>query len=327
MADPVIKKQEPQPTLSHRLELFGLKFLRALLFAMPIDLASWAMGKVWRLIGPLNVRHKRVLRHMSWALGDETTASGRDKIAREMWENLGRTFAEALILDKIIRDQSRIQIDPAALSQWTEKGHKAAIFVSHHFGNWELNGVPALWHTNRAVMGVYKRVKNRLVENWIKSIRDDVYKGGLYTESDKPARTIVQQLRKGVSFAMICDLRDSRGIDVSLFDMPTKVSAFPTSLAVKVGLPVFLTQVRRTKGANFILDMVQIKIEKSSDQNQEIEALTQACHTQFEEWIKAHPEQWMWAPYRWKGRYENDDKPLSWVQFRARNEDDTQASS
>ena len=264
---------------------------------------------------------------MTWVLGDKTTASQRDEIARNMWENLGRTFAEALILDKIIRDQTRIQIDPAALSEWTDNGDKAAIFMSHHFGNWELNAVPALWHTDRAVMGVYKRVKNRLVENWIKSIRDDVYKGGLYTESDKPARTIVQQLRKGVSFAMISDLRDSRGMDVKLFDMPTKVSVFPTSLAVKVGLPVFLTQVRRTKGAHFILDMVQIEIEKSADQSQEIEALTQACHNQFEAWITAHPEQWMWAPYRWKGRYEDDDKPLSWDQFRAITSDDKQASS
>ena len=296
--------------------------MRALLFAMPIDLASWAMGKVWRLIGPFNVRHQRVLRHMSWALGDETTAFERDKIARNMWENLGRTFAEALILDKISRDQSRIEVDPAVLSQWKDKGDKAAIFMSHHFGNWELNGVPALWHTDRAVMGVYKRVKNGLVENWIKSLRDDIYKGGLYTESDKPARIIVQQLRKGVSFAMISDLRDNRGININLFDMPTKASAFPTSLAIKVGLPVFLTQVRRTKGAYFILDMVQIEIEKTGDQDQEVEALTQACHTQFEEWIKAHPEQWMWAPYRWKGRYEDHDKPQTWDEFRAITGDD-----
>ena len=264
---------------------------------------------------------------MSWALGNETTASQRDHIARDMWENLGRTFAEALIIDKIIRDQGRIEVDPATLSQWTDNADQGAIFMSHHFGNWELNAAPALWHTDRAVLGVYKRVKNRLVEKWIKSLRDDIYKGGLYTESDKPARTILQQLRKGVSFAMIADLRDSRGVDVNLFDMPTKVSAFPTSLAVKVGLPLFLTQVRRTKGVHFILDMVEMKIEKSDDQSQEIQALTQACHTQFEEWIKAHPEQWMWAPYRWKRRYENHDKPISWDQFRARNEDDTQASS
>ena len=264
---------------------------------------------------------------MGWALGDKTTASQRNKIARDMWENLGRTFAEALILDKISGDQSRIQADPAALSEWTEGRDNAVIFISHHFGNWELNATPALWHTDRPIMGVYKRVKNRLVEDWIKSLRDNIYKGGLYTASDKPAHTILQQLRKGVSFAMIADLRDGRGVDVNLFNMPTKVSAFPTSLAVKTGLPIFLTQVRRTKGAHFILDMVKMEIEKSGDQQQDIQALTQACHTQFEGWIKAHPEQWMWAPYRWKGRYESDDKPISWDQFRAITDDDNHASS
>lgn len=275
------------------------------------------MGKSWRLLAPLNIRHKRVLRHLTWALGDQTTGSERGKIARAMWENLGRTFAEALILDKIIRDQSRVQIDPVMLSKWTDHTDKAAIFMSHHFGNWELNAAPALWHTDQAVMGVYKRVKNKLVEDWIKTIRDGIYKGGLYTESDNPARTILQQLRRGISFAMISDLRDGQGMDVNLFDMPTKVSIFPTSLAVKVGLPVFLTQVRRTKGAHFILDMVKIEIEATGDQQQDIETLTQACHAQFEEWIKANPEQWMWAPYRWKGRYESDEKPMSWEQFNA----------
>ncbi|MEP3630807.1 MAG: lauroyl acyltransferase [Hyphomicrobiales bacterium] len=321
------KAQEPQPPISHRFELYGLKFLRAILLALRIDAASWVMGKVWRLIGPLNVRHKRVLRHMEWALGDETTPLQRDKIARDMWENLGRTFAEALIVDKIVQDRSRIQVDQAVLSQWTNSGDKAAVFMSHHFGNWELNAVPALWHTDHDVLGVYKRVKNRLVEDWFKSIRDELYKGGLYTESDKPARTILQKLRKGVSFAMISDLRDGKGVDVDLFGMPTKVSIFPTSLAVKVGLPVFLTQIRRTNGANFTLDMVKIDIEKSGDQQHDIETLTQACHSQFEEWIKDQPEQWMWAPYRWKGRYEGDEKPMSWTKFNAKNETAGSSSS
>ena len=194
--------------------------------------------------------------------------------------------------------------------------------MSHHFGNWELNAVPALWHTDRAVMGVYKRVKNNLVENWVKSLRDDIYRGGLFTESDNPARRILQQLRKGVSFAMISDLRDGRGIDINLFEMPTKVSVFTTTLAVKVDLPVFLTQVRRTNGARFVLDMVQIKFAKTGDQQRDIETLTQACHAQFERWIKMHPEQWMWAPYRWKGRYESDEKPISWSHFRTNNQDD-----
>ena len=285
------------------------------------------MGKSWRLLAPLNRRHKRAVRHITWALGDDTTSTERGKIIRDMWENLGRTFAEALILDKIIRDQSRIQVDPVALSEWTDNHDNAAIFMSHHFGNWELNAVPALWHTDRLIMGVYKRVKNRLVEDWIKSLRDNIYKGGLYTKSDKPARTILQQLRKGVNFAMIADLRDPRGVDVNLFDMPTKVSVFPTSLSVKTGLPIFLTQVRRTKGAHFILNMVKMEIPKTGNQQLDIQALTQACHTQFEGWIKAHPEQWMWAPYRWKGRYENTDKPNSWDQFRAISDDDNQASS
>lgn len=321
------QKQETRPTISHWLELIGLKLLRLILLALPIDIASWLMGKIWRLLAPFNIRHKRVLRHIDWALGNQTNLTERHKIASNMWENLGRTFAEALILDKIVRDPSRVQIDPNALTQWIEHEDKAAIFISHHFGNWELNAAPALWHTDRAIMGVYKRVKNKLVENWVKSIRDGIYKGGLYTESDNPARTILQQLRQGVSFAMICDLRDGRGLDVNLFDMPTKVTAFPTSLAIKVGLPVFLTQIRRTNGANFTLDMMKIEIEKTGNQQQDIETLTQACHTQFEEWIKRHPEQWMWAPYRWKGRYESDDKPISWAQFIAKSKDDNGVSS
>ncbi|MEP1441376.1 MAG: hypothetical protein ABJK39_00030 [Hyphomicrobiales bacterium] len=323
MADPLIKEKAHRPTVSHRIEFYALKFLRALFLILPIDVASWLMGKSWRLFAPLNKRHKRVLRHMMWAIGDDTTPRQRDQIARDMWENLGRTFAEALILDKIARDQRRIQIDPKVLAQWTDKPEKSAIFMSHHFGNWELNAVPALWHTDHAVMGVYKRVKNSLVEDWIKSIRDDIYKGGLYTESDNPARTILQQLRNGVSFAMISDLRDGRGVDVSLFDMPTKVSAFPTTLAVKVGLPVFLTQVRRIENTNFVLDMVEVEFEKTDNQQRDIENLTQACHAQFERWIKANPEQWMWAPYRWKGRYEGDQKPTSWTKFQVKNQADT----
>ena len=67
----------------------------------PIDLARHDLGQGWRLIAPLNRRHKRALANLERAFPDKTPEE-RERIALAAWENLGRVMVETMNIDRIL---------------------------------------------------------------------------------------------------------------------------------------------------------------------------------------------------------------------------------
>jgi KDO2-lipid IV(A) lauroyltransferase len=82
-------------TLRLRLEFAAVWLMIVMARAMPLQMASWLSGKLWRLIAPRLSRQKRALENLELAF-PEKSLSERKAIATAMWENLGRTFAESL---------------------------------------------------------------------------------------------------------------------------------------------------------------------------------------------------------------------------------------
>lgn len=305
---------KPSIPLRYHVEYGLVRLLRGLLLSMPVDLASFLMGKIWRLLAPLNGRHERVLRHMDWALGDEMDRKERERCARAMWENIGRTFCEGLISDRLLREKWRFRIEDDAFRHWSEECRNGALLITHHFGNWELTSAPTVLFTDHEVMGIYKRVKNPLVESYFLKIRAPLFPGGLFSQQRGAARHAISRIKAGSDMAMVADLRDNRGVRVELFGMPAFMTSFPATLALRFDKPLFVAQLRRLRGARFILDMRKIEFVPSGDFSRDCEALTQAMHRQFERWIRDNPHQWMWAPYRWSGRRDEQTKPEPWTE-------------
>ncbi len=81
--------------LRYRAEYFGFRLVGFGLASLPIETAAAVSGKVWRWVAPHLSRHKRALAHLALAL-PECPQGDRERIAGDMWENLGRTFAEIL---------------------------------------------------------------------------------------------------------------------------------------------------------------------------------------------------------------------------------------
>lgn len=296
----------------HYVEYYLIRILRIILLCMPLDMASFLMGKIWRIIAPFNTRHSRVLRHIKWAMGDEYTPAEREKIARNMWENLGRTFCESMIAERVLKNPKRIAVNEAVFRHWNEECSEGALLLTHHFGNWELSSAATVLYSDRKVLGIYKSIKNPLVEAYFLNKRKILFPGGLYSEQSGAAKKALEGVRAGYDMAMVCDLRQLRGTIVKFFDMPFAVSNFPETIAIRYKKPVFVAQLRRLKGAYFTLDAKLIDYEITGDLKQDSHNLTQSVHSEFEKWVRQNPEQWMWAPFRWNRRRKPMKKPISW---------------
>lgn len=280
------------------IEYAAFRSVVGLIRAMPIDMASAVVGKLWRAIAPFNRRHKRALANLALAFPDKSQ-SERERIARDMWENLGRVMAESFQLDRLIADRERIidDMDPAI----RPLAGKSALMISMHSGNWEICVWP-MTMAGFAPAAVYQKVKNPYVDAYIHKLRAPLYPGGLFTKSHDTGRKLVTWVRQGGSLALLADQRDNKGIKIPFFGVDAPTTPLPAMLAVRLETPLMIGRVIRLNGCRFKIESRILDIVRTGDSKADTEENTRRIHATFENWIREHPEQWMWGHRRWKSR-------------------------
>jgi KDO2-lipid IV(A) lauroyltransferase len=282
--------------LKYAVEYSALRGLVGLLHILPLDFASWLMGTIWRLVAPHLKRHDRALRHLAAAYPEKSDEQIQ-ATASAMWMQLGRTFAESLMIERILR-AGRINDRSGPDLEAVKAAGRGVVFVSMHSGNWELVITPAEGHGIKAG-GVYQRMKNPRVDDYVLLARRDRYPRGLYPKGADIARKLLRIVREGGAIALLADLRDRRGIMVQFFGRPAPSTAFPALLARSSGAMLIAGRTIRTKGVHFIVETKVIAVPQTADRDADVEVATVGIHTQFEAWIREYPEQWMWAHRRW----------------------------
>jgi len=282
--------------VKYALEYSVLRFLVGLLHILPLDFGSWLMGWIWQRIAPRLKRHERALRHLRAAY-PEKTEEDIGAIANAMWMQLGRTFAESLMIERIIR-AGRIVDDTGPVLEPLRGSGKGIVFVSLHTGNWELVITPAADRGIKAA-GVYQRMKNPKVDDYVAFARRDRYPRGLFAKGADVGRKLMRIVREGGAVALLADLRDRRGISVPFFGIPAPSTTFPALLARGNNVVLLAGRTIRTQGVHFRIEVQTIEVPHTSDRDADVEETTRRIHTLFESWVREHPEQWMWAHRRW----------------------------
>lgn len=277
-------------------EYFLLRSLIGLLHLLPLDFGSWLMGTLWRLIAPRLRRHERATRHLAAAYPAKNAAE-IEAMARAMWMQLGRTFAEGLMVERIIRAK-RIENKGGPLLEAMKSSGKGVVFVSLHTGNWELVVLPTV-DSGIKVAGVYQRLKNPRVDDYVSLVRRDRYPRGLFVKGADIGRKLMRIVREGGAIALLADLRDRGGLPVPFFDRPAPSTTFPALLARGNDASLVAARVIRKQGVRFLIEAEAIEVPHTGDRDADVAEATRSIHRLFEKWVREYPEQWMWAHRRW----------------------------
>jgi KDO2-lipid IV(A) lauroyltransferase len=292
--------------LRYRLEYVVLRFLIGLVRLAPIDLAGSISAKAWRVIAPLNRRHKRALLNLERAF-PEKTPEERKRIALAAWENLGRVMVETMNIDRLLDDPGRLHITNGHWIERYKDKMGPALIVTMHMGNWEIG----MWPVTQAGVrpaGVYRQVKNPYVDRYLRAQRLRLYPGGLFgrgraagqDETQKTARLIMDYVRQGGRLGFISDLYDANGIAVPFFGHPAKSMPIAAMIARRVGARIWIGRcVRIGNRACFDINVNELRIPRTNNQAEDIRAITAAIQRHFETWIRETPEQFMWSNRRW----------------------------
>jgi KDO2-lipid IV(A) lauroyltransferase len=281
-------------TLRHRLEYAGFRLAEGVARVLPLELASKSSGLAWRLIAPRLYRQERVMRNLALAYPDMPVRE-RKKLAADMWENLGRTFAESFRLEEIatggrVTFESDERIDEIARGP--------CVVCGLHLGNWEL-----VAYTGKRLgvpfTGVYQRLSNPYVDEETRRMRAFLYEGGLLPKTPVTARSLLRVAKEGGYPAFLADLRDDRGASAPFFGHPARSNVFPALLARTTGLPLFAGAAYRLPKVRFRIRVARVPIPETRDRNADAVAATAALQAQFEAFIREAPEQWMWGHRKW----------------------------
>lgn len=283
------------PTVRDRLEVAAVRGIVAGLGALGPERASALMGRIWRRLAPLNRRHARADRHLADAM-PELSGDRRREILGDMWDNLGRTAAEAFLLPQIITMPDLVEEAFEGIDGLSRAD--GAIFASLHSGNWEL----AAWGIRLAgfrTAAVYQPLKNPLADAVLKDLRLPIYDAGLYPRDASTALRLRSLARSGVAVGMLADLRDATGAEVSFFGRPAYATTLPAMLARRLSLPLVAGRVVRLEGLRFRIEAAPVAVPRTEDVDADILAATEALTARFEAWIRQYPSQWMWAHRKW----------------------------
>ncbi|MGE5546916.1 MAG: lauroyl acyltransferase [Solirubrobacterales bacterium] len=279
-----------------RLEAIVARAMFAVMRALPVDTASALGGRLLRSLGPRLGVSRVARRNLGRTYPDKSPAE-IEAIVAEVWENLGRVIGEFPHLDWLIRNRVEV-VGMEHLEQLRDDG-LPGLFVSAHFGNWELAGAMAC-REGLPVTLVYRAANNPWIEDLYRRGRTASAYGGQIQKGPSGAREIMEVLRQGGHVGMLIDQKMNDGIPVPFLGRDAMTAPAVARFAVKFKCPVVPAKVERLGGARFRLTIYPpVPLSDCGDPHADTLDLMTRLNEMIGQWVLERPGQWLWLHKRW----------------------------
>lgn len=250
-------------------------------------------------------RHRKVgLENLAMAFGDRYTPAERDRIVREVYRHFCCMLMEILHTPRRMhltnyRDHVELVGHEPILDQMITGG-RPMIFLSGHYGNWELAGyVFGLF--GFPTVSVARTLDNPYLDRYLRSFRERT--GQSLIPKTGGFDQMVEVLRSGQVLSFLADQdAGQRGLYVDFFGRPASTHKAIALLAIEHRAPVVVGIARRI-GPGFRYEIRCEDIIDPADlagSADDIRLLTQRFTSALERLIRQDPTQYLWLHRRWK---------------------------
>ncbi len=287
-----------------RLEGMAVHDVSPLLRVLPRR-ASLALGRaLGRGLAVLDERHRDIaadnLRHAFPDWPEERF----QETARAVYAHFGAVLIDLLWLAHRPLEvmDSLLTVEGLEHAERALAAGKGAMFVTAHFGNWEVHGV---FHGRRVgTMGVVARpLDNPQLDAILCAFRSRSGNQVIYKQ--RAVSQVLRLLRDGRGVALVVDqnVQPGDGVFVDFFGRKAAATTIAAALALKTGAALVpcRAELRPDGGYRVIYDP-PVEVRKQAEKEGEILRLTQELTRSIEGWVRAAPEQWLWLHRRWKTR-------------------------
>jgi KDO2-lipid IV(A) lauroyltransferase len=280
-------------SLARLVEYLLIRALLSILQSLPYEGAV----RFGRLLGDLGywvavTPRRRVEANLRLAFGGALDRKEEERIAREVFQNIGRHVAELAHLPR--RRTRGFSLENGDVLQDAYRLGKGVILVSAHLGSFArlivvpgLLGIPA--------SAILKRQKNLRLLQWLIGQMKRHFRLDVVLKSDAVDQ-IGSELKRGRMVGFFADQHPiAGGFDGSFFGRPVQVAKGPALYAKRYGSPIVLITLQSSMGGHHVA-----RCEGPVSADGTLEEISQRWLDLIEARIREHPEQWMWMHRRWR---------------------------
>ena len=293
-----------RPTFRHRLEFAAAAGVLWALGALPRPLTralcqALATGSyfLWprlRQVGLFNLR----LGFPEWPERE------RRRILFRTFRGFGRMLADFAHFPRLTRAniERLIVYDGFEHYARAQAQGKGVLFLTAHFGNWELSSFAHSLYGNALNFAV-RQMDNPLLDSLI--LRYRCLSGAKAIEKNDFARRALQALKQGEAIGLLMDtnMLPAEGIFVDFFGKAACTTTGPARLARKTGAALVLgLAIWDPKLGKYRLRFEPVPWIEHQEAEEEIRLNTAHFTRLIENHIRRNPDQWLWVHRRWKTR-------------------------
>lgn len=265
----------------------------------PIDSVSDSGAWLFRKLGPLTSAHRVAARNIEIAFPQLTDAETK-QLLRAQWNELGRSLAEFIILDRVVADKRRVEIVGEERLAAIAAGAGPVVFISGHFSCFEVMPA-AIVRAGVPCQITYRAMNNPYVDA---AVRKQRFRYGVRLFAPKGlegARELMRGLQRGESVALMNDQKFNGGVAAPFFGVTCHTAPGPSTFALRFGLPIQPMSVQRVgPGARFkVIVHEPIHLEDTGDREADIAAGVRRINAFMEERVRERPTEWFWVHRRW----------------------------
>ncbi len=242
----------------------------------------------------------------------ELSQAKQERILRASFDNLARLLVEFSHFP---------ELNSANISQFVvydgfenfEEGlrrGKGVIFLTAHFGAWELSSFAHSIY-GHPMKFVVREIDNPRVEQLISSYRTRA--GNAPVSRRNAGKDILKALRNNETVGILMDQNTVReeGVFVDFMGIPAATTPAVATFALRTGaavIPGFLIWDEATQKHRLRFDP-PLELIQTGDRTTDVIENTRRFNQVLEGYVRRHPEQWLWIHRRWKTR-PNGEPPI-----------------
>jgi len=228
--------------------------------------------------------------------------NARTETIKRMYDHLGRSFAEAVLSQPLLKHASVVCDDWHIVERLRAAG-SGIVALTGHLGNWDLfaaytrtKGVP--------LHAIGRETKSPFLQQLVKRLRDNSGVTMLWRTGVAGGREIARILSKGGVIAALIDQDTTvRSAWVPFFGHPAKTPTTLAEIALRNDAALVSSFLVRTGPLAY-----RVSIREITDRTS-IQRVLEQYHAHLEELVRQYPEQWVWIHKRW--RSPNESKAMS----------------
>ena len=239
----------------------------------------------------------------------DSSQQWRKEIRTKLYEHLAWLITETLVLQR----------DHSQAFEWVKKVHneeiindlldnkKGAIFLTGHFGNWELLGnwyaMNAQKHGHKLHI-VFQELHDQDIWNYVKQTREST--GEIMLPKNMSVQKYARMLKEGMHLAILDDISGSGKMIVPFMGHDATNMPGPAVMAMLSGVPVIPACIYRNGPFNHEIEFFEpLKLpnkDKNLTHEERLRLVVLEFNKALEKFIRKRPEQWFWLHNRWKRR-------------------------